>query len=533
MALTWKIGMLPDELLFAIFNDTSLDLNELLELRLVNKRFNRLVQRVRITKLAIRNRRQYLCGLQTGQSYFNQLFKFLNEPIGTGFTLETSRQSNGFQKSRARNQMLSKLKQLSIDYLNLNRRNGNRKNFLTFLKQLKELESLQIFSLQLDPKGVKNISLPTIRILSIIRFESSGAKLQVNAPELSKLAFLDAYPHNNNSRLDLLELVHPQTLEEIELKCYHPQLVRYSNLKTIRFKNEKLQNSLSVERIFIDFPKLEFVYFGITKRNHFHFYDEGLFTDYEWLGQKLGELVRSRRKHRNLNVKLYVMDFKIENQTDIDDLFGSSSEIDVDNTRLVLNNYGKLASVTTAIRKINYIEVANYFGNTIPSDFHQRFVNIRSVSLDRKEDEKSPLDQNSFVNFIAKCQVLNVLELNHVDLDPVFYARLHLRCPYLSTLRIELEKKDKKLKDISFILSLQNLNEFSINRPINFMLINRAFTDLKSFRILKCKLKGKPIEIDRSSQRKFFKISNKNINPCQNNEFLKALHNLFALAGLA
>ena len=543
------MSMLPDEVLFAILNEPSLDLNELLKLRSVSKRFNRLVVGLKITKLAILNRTRYdYVADRTNEKYSSQLFKFINEPIGSSVVLRTH--SNRLLKISTMKQMLSRLKQLSIDRLDFNDRSIG-KCFFTPLKGLKELESLQIHWLRLASGGVKRISLPSIRLLSIVQFESFRSKLRLNAPKLSKLALLGGVLYPHVSKLDQLQLVHPETLEEIEIDHYHHELVNYSNLKTIRFKDEKIQDSFSVQRIFTDFPKLEAVYFGqmdwddqrANRRPRFAYPMYPLYPHEEnglnGLKQAMGELIRSGRKHRNLKVKIYLMDFRVESESYLDDLFGRSNTLDVKNTRLVLKNYRKLASVTTAIDTIQYAELAHHFDNAIPSDFQQRFVNIRVVSLERKEGDQKKLDQQRFLEFIEKCHVLNVLQLKHVALDASSYSRLSLCCAYLTTLRIELEEP-VETPDMSFILDHEHLNELSINRLLKYELIEKAFTDLKFFKVLKYEMNGKPIEIDRNRgyaatghySGVLFNISNKCLNSNQDVEFLEALRNLFALAGL-
>lgn len=225
------------------------------------------------------------------------------------------------------------------------------------------------------------------------------------------------------------------------------------------------------------------------------------------------------------------MDFRIENQSDLDDLFVDSKPLDMTDTRHVLNHYSKLATVTTAIDTIRYTELVDHFGNAIPSDFHQQFVNIRVVSLDRKQEDQTELDQRSFIEFLEKCKVLNVLELKHINLGASFYSRLSLSCPYLSILHIELDEP-VETPDMCFILNYKYLVEFSINRPMEYRVIHRCLTDLKSFELLKCEINGKPIEIDQKRNRRYsLKISNKNLNSSQTGEFLEALENLFALVG--
>ena len=522
--------MLPDELLFAIFSSPLLDLNELLWLRLVNKRFNSLVRRVKITKLAVKidkDNHFYWSFQERKEYYYFSLFKFINEPISSSVAFRAYRNRFLARKSTVK-LMLSRLRQLSIDQLDFGDRLIGR-NFLNPLSKLRELESLQIWFLKMHNSsiGVRKISLPTVRLLSIVAFDSYGQKLRVDAPKLTKLAFFAL--HLGLPKIHLLELTHSELLEEIQTDCYVYDLAKYGNLKTISFSTEKMSGVSSIERIFIDFPKLESVYFKLVKldplldRMYFPFFEGHV------LKERIGQLIRHRRKRRNLGVEIFLMDFKVENQRDLDDLFGESDELDV-NTQLVLNNYGKLASVITAFRKLNYTELAKHFGNLIPSDFSERFVNIREVLLDETEGGK--LDERIFLDFIGECQALNVLEIKHVDLDPSFYCRLDLHCSRLIVLRIELKKQTKQ-PDMSFVLRHKHLKELSINRTLVFALIERFFMDLKSFKKLKFEMKSKPVEIYRPMFAVgSFKISNKALNSNEKEEFMEALQEVFALAGL-
>lgn len=525
--------MLPDEILLVIFKDPSLDLNDLLQLRSACKRFNSLIVGLKITKLAVLRRKPnpYRRLFRRGENYSSQFFKFINEPIGSCMTLKTL--PGRFLKSATTKQILSRLKQLSIDELDF-AEESIMEHFLTPLEELKELESLQIHFLSLGSENMKCISLPTVRLLSIVKFSGfNSAKLRIDAPKLSKLAFLDRYP--NNSSIKRLELVHPETLEEIETHCYHPQLADYSNLKTIRFRNEELEEIQPVESVLTDFTKLESLYFGRIQPNGF-LGDENGHISYSFYGvhmqrQGIGELLRFARKRRNLNAKIYLMDFRVESQNDLDDLYVNDRPLYLTDTRRVLSNYSKLASVTTAIDTIHYADLMDHFGNAIPDDFHQQFINVRVVSLDRKQAHSSEFDHGRFMEFLEKCQVLNVLELKHVDLDTAFYSRLPLACRYLSILRIELEKP-VKTPDLSFILNHEHLAELSINRPVEFGLIRHCLTGLNYFQVLKCEMNGKPIEIDCSDKpKRIFKISNKNLNSYRSEEFLEALESLFALIG--
>lgn len=525
--------MLPDEILFAIFSDPSLTVNDLLQMRSACKRFNSLIVGLKITKLAMRNIRRgreidYPFNLQKSENYSSQLFRFINEPIGASITLNII--PNRFPKIATTRQILFGVKQLSIDKLDLADFRSIRKSFLTPLKELKGLESLQIFLLKLGSKGLKKISLPTVRLLSIIQFESHGSKLRVDAPNLSRLSLFNRHTYSGDSRLDRLQLVQPETLEEIEVDCYHEELTNFPNLKTIRFRNETMLITWPVQ-IFTAFPKLESVYFGLLERNS-NLADD-VFTMYPFwtnrMNHLIGELLRLGRKQRNLSVKIYLMDFKVENQRDLDELFVGDNPLDVNNTRLVLNNYAKLASVITSIRTIHYADLIDHFDNVIPGDFHQRFVNIRAVSFDRSGANQREIDPRRFVEFIEKCEVLNVLELKHVNLDGRFFANLHVSCPFLSILHIVLESQ-AETPDTSFILNHKHLNDFSINRPMPYSVIERAFIDLQSFRGLKYEMNGKPIEIDRNwNSLGSLKISNKNLNSPRVPEFLEGLKNLFDL----
>lgn len=522
------MSMLPDEILFAIFNEPSLDLNKLLELRLVSKRFNNLILCLKITRLAVRStwHSDYSLCLRPSENYSSQLFRFVNEPIGSSITFTNLR--NHFLKCRTFQLISSRLKQLSIDKLDFTDGSIN-KNFLTPLKKLRELRSLQIFWLKAGNRGVKTISLPSVRLLSIVKFESRGSKLRIDAPELSKLAFLNFLRTNGIS--SPLKLIHPQTLEEIEINYYQDLLAECSNLKTIRFKDASFVNESDVEVILTGFPKLESIYFEFFKDD---FEDFGASRPLQLirsrsLKEKMGEIIRLRRKHRKSNIKIYLMDFKIKNQSNIDALYDSYQELDVEKTRMVLNNYRKLASVTTAVSAINYAELVDHFGSAIPDKFHQQFVNVRVVRLNQKQG-KNALNQKRFVEFIEKCQVLNVLEIKNTDLDASFYSGLRMSCPYLAILRMEL-KKQVEQPDMSFVLSLVHLAELSINRPLQGELVTRAFAELKSFAIIRCEMKGKPIEIKRAGDRTVFKILNKDLNSFLRADFLEALRNFLSLVG--
>lgn len=437
------------------------DLNHLLSLRLVSKRFDQLVRSIRTTSLSVHVAHE---SERTCNYDFNDgTYKFTNEPIRLGLWFQTKKLH--FLKSSLMQTLLCKLRQLSIDIVRIASKT-DWSRFETNINHFIELDQLQIENLELDdPDTNKLVNLRNIESLSIQEF--TGQRFKLKAAKLRKLDW--------NEDLDHLELIYPANITHLRLARGLEDNQQFNKLKT-RFKglshlyigNYDYFEDFSV---FSNFPKLKEVYYPEIEK------------------EMLVRLIKQKKISRNLDLKLYFNFFRIDDLNDIDDIFngpdGQENLLEPVRTRVIIDNYEKLASAVD-FEKMDYSALIDRFG-TAPADFTEKFFNIQKIVIGQ------PLgSQTDFIAFLRKCKLLIKLKINDARLDRAFYSDLSVCCPYIISLKVILNSVDLiDAFDPSFLSSLKFLVKFSINQPLDSQFFMAAFKGLKALETMSFILNGK------------------------------------------
>ena len=198
----------------------------------------------------------------------------------------------------------------------------------------------------------------------------------------------------------------------------------------------------------------------LPKLNEMHF----LTIEQEQLFKLLDE---KKKKGKKSNVSLYMFGILVDSTDDVNSFY-SEDDIDcVNRTQQIALNYSRTSPILPWIYAINYSTLVSILGK-IPDDFHLRFMNLLTVKVHQKVDEKQ------FIEFLNKYQCLKTLQIR-AEFSLNFYETLHVTCPMLESLFIE----ETEMFEIDFILKLKNLEKFCINfGEISFDQIEDYFAKL-------------------------------------------------------
>lgn len=438
------------------------DLNHLLSLRLVCKRFDQLVKSIRTTSLSVHvaHENERICN----HDFTDGFYRFTNEPIRLGLWFQT--RNLVFLRSSLMQTLLCKIKKISIDYVRITSKT-DWGMFELGLNHFTELEQLQIENIEMeDPNANKVVWFRHIESLSVQEF--TGEKFKLKAPKLRKLDW--------NDELDQLELTYPAKITHLRLGRCLEDSKQFNKLKN-RFKGLiqlVLGNYDFFENfcVFNSFPKLKEVYYPEIDK------------------ERLVRLIKQKKISRNLELKLYFNFFRIDDLNDIDDIYRVSDDDDENppesvQMQVMLDNYSKLANAVE-FEKMDYSALIDRFG-AVPTDFHEKFFQIQKIVVGQQLDS-----QANFIAFLRKCKLLNKLKIDDTRLDRAFYADLSVYCPYIVSLKVVLHSPDLvEAFDPFFLSSLKFLIKFSFNHPLDSEFFMSAFQGIKGLETMCFVLDGK------------------------------------------
>lgn len=431
-----ELDALPVEMLTLILRE--LDLPELANCRLISKKFKFSVDQVRVNELAvIVDRFQYLKSLPFKYDacepiVYPNLLCLLNPKL--------------FSSSLASAVILKNLRYFKLTgYVNWQQFNITALNGLDKLKQLD-------FDCSIVIDGIVQLALASLEVLSFAeaisrRNRESEDHLRIDAAKLRVFAC---------QRLDdCIQIVHPQTIEKLELNTSNQNLSVFVNLKVFQQNfgtavHGSLLSSLS----------------GQLRELHIYlrnFLGAHVSVHYPYLKETVTELLRQRAVLERRDLKIFLMGIEVietrkRDVDDFDEQFLCYLKFNRRKSFFPLSrSYKQLADTLPFYESVDFglLETLGY--ERIPDDFCSRFMNLREVI-----SRGCVLNQVEFTSFLSRIKHLSQLSIvdSTMLFDRRFFEQLPSICPLLSKLVLYEESR----RDFSFILRFKMLVEFETNK---------------------------------------------------------------------
>lgn len=446
------IGDLPPKILCKIFDH--LELNELVEKKLVTKLWNELISsQIKVRQLVVEN------GTYAGKIpwYHTRLpAKQVGHPI--------------LFVSQLHRPILSLLKRLRLEVAdNLTDFNLNELNVFRHLVQL-EVDHLIAW-----PDAQIEWNFPNLEILKFARFGSqSDRKTIVDCPELKVLFW-------RCEKDDAIEIKVPETIRILETR-YVSRLSQFKNVQTYRFNGElKFVDVALIEQL----PNLQALHlYGALNSLYYDL------EDIEAMKQSLRQLLIYRRKARLLNLKLFFIGVEIKDEALVDKLnlrmvqYRVRSQLRLSNELLYFGRYPadcklNLEDALPFVLDADYnflMGLLNEQHIQFPDDYFRRFPGIRNVISRGTIREPA-----HFAYFLSKLTLLGELELLYPSLDQAWFNRL----PSICSLGVFTLQENKAIElNFDFLGLFESyLCIFDLDRPLAIVSAGSLPNLLKSFKV--------------------------------------------------
>ena len=470
------INDLPFELLPFIFQH--LGIVALTKIRLVNKLWKFVIERLRIKEMVLINNK---LDELSNWCFTNDRVDYKNvvrlDIFGTEYL--------AFKKQVVKLRFLSNLKHLKIGS---QPEVDGRSIFIYLASKFTKLEQLDI-GYKIEDSLIHH---PNLKILSIEDIANQHRPLEIDCPVLNKLFF--------NGCIHSLEIAHSETIEHLRIVCscgeHDLNLSEFENLQYLDFQIAQVTDldanifALSSLKEVHCFTLPSRMVTVAAKRFLVNLLDQNLMRQKE---------IKFFYQGVQLGVHVY-------------DLYNFSTPIEDLHFQMI--NYNLLSDNLFYFSKLNYTYLMNEISskspfsrfanleliNEIPKDFFQHFFNIIDVYT------REVKNQDHFISFIKNCPNLKGLYLNHPSFNQSFYSQLPHLCR-LTNLRI-LERSDS-IVNFDFIHKITYLTYFRTNLRLPIQLAKRLFE--KSSFIDHCKFQaengGRMIVIKRNSSRDKFSLN--------------------------
>lgn len=472
-----EINDLPNEVLVLIFS--KFDLLEKLKLRLVCLRWKCIIENLRIIDLSIvdskfnQTQKWPWAGLQKinyqnliyhcNPSWYQQVTSLFGAVRGT-------EELTGSLWLASKHLMFSRLKSMFLSLYLI--------NDFCFEKYINPhfpiLEQFSCFLLR--PSRTTRLRLPNLKELSLIFLHLwHDTRIRLEVPNMYKFV--------TDSRLEMFEFVHPQSVTHLFLKNDDESIVRLSNLEY--FSCHQLLNESAT---FSGLAKLKEIYlypFFQDERQHDRFdmmvEIDLLFSSQEEARQRFAAINRTKKRLGRYELKMFVNDvdyqYRYETYPDLKTL--SSKEL--------IQSYvsGKMVpSVLSLHPHIFFDDLLDAFGDrSMPSDFKLFFSNINEIKASLRTRE----NVNLFFELLDNYPDLYFLHLNSpfagLNNEQAIYDSLPFRCQVIQELSINWPDR-RSTVDPSFILNFRYLRNMNTNLRVKSNFVRSLFETLKYFRSL-------------------------------------------------
>ena len=396
---------LPLLALIEVFQNLSV--NDLLECRLVNKAFKKLIDNFKFNTLIIYN--QQLSGKRwpfplDGELSYANSFQTFAKTINSEFLF------NNFKN----------IKQLYTE------NDGDCQNYLECFKCLEKL----IIQFPLDNLTLK---FENLKLLSL----NCSTPKNLHLPNLETLICWKSIDKINLTTISSLRLKHLQC-DNLPLN-----IKQFTNLEYIYTKHTG----------WIDPDLLAY----LPKLSELHLYPKSL-EDLNFLQMRI---YSEKKREKRDKLKIYLTGVE-EASVLIDFGFGLRNYfyLNAKNLACVVRNFNELAFNNPFPFIVNYTQLIHHF-QVIPSDFNLKFLNIQKLIVNSLDDHAS------LIQFIINCKTVHSLKIQKSNSDNLqFYNQLS-SCRTISKLTIdELYWRVHEFEFISNLASLNCLKLCSFQLPI-------------------------------------------------------------------
>ena len=423
-----------NNLLENLFNNTIkikkiigyLDVNDRFRFRQLNKRFKKIIDKIKIKDLTISNtglinscfisndlidQHEIICNISLSYTYKGNLKLHFKFPFS--ICQSVRRLKFNYDELDCNFFNLKKLEKFeNLEQLEFKNLTANKFRLAVYLKKLKRLRI----------EKVSSDSVSIIFILPNLKYWFTG----YNVPQCIKLK-------------------HPQTIRYFDFYDFisiDAKLNTYKNLEIVKCNNVlKLRNDIISS--FIELPNLKEFHFNLD------FTDELLIGQLDKLKAIFNYLLKQIKVKRLLNLKLFIRGIRIAGDKQFD-------EYNFKNDLLTLHfeNYNCLAKQFPLFNSINYNDLLDLIQDEIPIDFHCKYPNLQKVTVFEQ------IEQAKFLKFLKSCRKLLSLILIDTHLNQDFYNEL---ASFKSTLiELELIEREKEI-DFHFLVKLDYLDKFKTN----------------------------------------------------------------------
>lgn len=430
---------LPQELMFLIFD--YLSLNDLLEKKLVNKRWEFMIENLKIKELIIKE-------LETEIKFSKRsnCWHFSYKPISlnrTVFIDFEERSLENFVKSKLFLNTFSHLKNLKLSLLEFTSPD------LSFLNDLTLLEHLEINN-PIYLKKRETLKLPNLRIFQVSRVDN--CRIEILSTNLEVLFCYE---------IDKM-IINAVTVKYLELEFERNNCLnfkRFPNLEIFKINNIQFLNLDHFDQ----FPeKLREFHVDFTDRNT-------AFSDHLERKIRMLYLVRVMGQP-NKNVKMFYKGIHLN------DSLINNYQLNRERFRLSFENYDRLDKQLPWYIGMEYGAWQFTSRKTLPDDFFCKFMNLQIITVNGITNKKS----EEFLDFLKNCPSLNKLEIWFSSLDQKFYDRLVDQCNLIQEFKlVEYDKCIIEL-DYRFIFKLKLLKNFDTDQFVNIETLN----ELKNLKFL-------------------------------------------------
>lgn len=450
------IDDLPPEMLQEVLRPLSL--LDLVKCKLVCKRWNELISRMKIERLFVD------ADLETNERWY-----YTNRP-----TKSCDVCCPELFVAQYKQAILSNLRYLRLDYESWNNDSKQLKvlrfdpNALNAFKQLIQLD------IDHYEAGELHLKLPNLEILSLNWYHNTNP-VSVDCPKLTIMGFCEL-AENDNLRMENIDRI-----RYLDSPILGAKLARFRNLEVLRCT--EYDQGLLDRSTLLNLKQLKVIYCGIGFGN----YDTS--SDFRDLHRRLCEFMRLKRVLGRKELRVYFAGLLLvdEDLGDID--FGlevREGRDFISPEQLYMKHYHRLQDELDFVVNVDYSRLFSLV-DVLPDDYFRRFLNLKGVKA------FCPLNETHFLAFLRQIYSLEWFSIYNSNLSQEFFECLPELCSLTNFYLFETDesgrspenepaKKELQL-DFSFIGKFRRLCFVMIERDLSWLSLRTfvaAFAPLRN-----------------------------------------------------
>lgn len=179
-------------------------------------------------------------------------------------------------------------------------------------------------------------------------------------------------------------------------------------------------------------------------------------------------LLEQKRRYNRPNFRIYCHEFAFHAEALLEELPFSGDEPNFREVQLIRNHCTKFMAINQIyVLNIHLNVLEDCFSDGIPEELIRKFVNLRSLRIDRAVNDEQQL--GDILNILGRC--LNQLEIGSSLLTQNFFDLLPSICPIL----VELSIKEKQTIDPNFLLGFKSLMSLTFLQEITKEFVESVF----------------------------------------------------------